>query len=62
MDLVGNHLTCPFGIMCTVSIPWIVLHAPSRGSEPLAGSNSPFDGTMILLHDFVELMYGPTLA
>jgi hypothetical protein len=33
-----------------------------KGSESLAGSNSPFDGTMILFHDVVEVWYGPILA
>jgi hypothetical protein len=33
-----------------------------EGSEPLAGSNSPFDGSMVLLHDVVQIRHRPAPA
>ena len=60
MSCFGNHLTCPLRIM------FIGLNSLKRsprrvkGSESLTGSDPPFDGSVILLDDIVQVADGST--
>jgi len=52
---LGNHLTWPFRIMCTTRPPGSV-----EGPKPLAGVNPPFDRSVVLFHDVVQVGTGAT--
>jgi hypothetical protein len=61
MSFFDNHLTCPLESCSSSRFPE-AFATPSEGSESLTRSDPPFDGSVVLLHNIIQVAYGPASA